>query len=87
MRNVFWKRCKADHEGVVWNDLRDPTAKATFGSGWVITYREYYGCWHVMWHPNVFINKADQLFDQMTTPEEKLRNDLKMQYLLTRGET
>lgn len=88
MSEVFWKRKKPDHDGVVWNDLRDPTAKRkTLGAGWVITYREYHGAWLVMWNPKIFSNKSDQLINRATTSEEQLRNDLKLQYLLTRGET
>lgn len=82
MNHVFWRRNKPDHEGVVWHDLRDPTVK-----GWVVTYREYYGSWHVMWNTVAHPEKSDQLINQATTPEEKLRNDLKLHYLLTRGET
>ena len=88
MSDVFWKRNKPDHEGVVWHDLRDPTAKATLGiKGWVVTYRDYFGAWHVMWNRTLFSGRTDQLINQATTSEEKLRNDLKLQYLLTRGET
>ena len=88
MSDVFWKRNKPDHEGVVWNDLRDPTAKATLGiKGWAVTYREYFGAWHVMWNRTLFSGRTDQLINQATTSEEKLRNDLKLQYLLMRGET
>lgn len=85
MSNVFWRRKKPDHDGVVWNDLRDPAARI-LGVGWVITYREYYGCWHVMWNTYVFRDKPDRLINK-NIPEEQLRIDLKLQYLFQRGET
>ena len=86
MSEVFWKRNKPDHEGVVWHDLRDPAMRAKLGTRyWVVTYRDYFGAWHVMWNP--MFNRQDQLINQATTSEEKLRNDLKLHYLLTRGET
>jgi hypothetical protein len=83
---VFWKRSKPDPDGAVWNDLRDLTVKLGI-RGWVITYRDYFGTWHVMWNPKIFNNRQDQLINQATTSEEKLRNDLKLYYLLTKGET
>lgn len=85
MSRAFWKRNKPDHDDVVWNDLRDPAAKLGI-RGWVLTYREYHGSWHVMWNPKIFSNSSDQLISK-NVPEEQLRNDLKLNYLLTRGET
>lgn len=81
MSDVFWKVNKPDHDGVVWTDLRDYNIKGK--RNWVITYRRYHGCWHVMWSNNKY---NDQLLHD-TVPEEQLRNDLKLAYLLTRGET
>jgi len=82
MSNVFWRRCRPDPEGVVWTDLRDPKSK-----DWVIAYREYHGTWHVMWNSLSRLgNPPDQLINQATTSEEKLRNDLMLDYILTRGE-
>jgi poly(3-hydroxyalkanoate) synthetase len=82
MSEVFWKRNKPDHEGVVWNDLRDREVDV---KNWVVTYRNHYGAWHIMWNP--MFNRKDQLINQATTSEEQLRNDLKLYYLLTKGET
>lgn len=78
MSDVFWKVNKPDTDGVVWVDLRDRSK-----TDWVITYREYHGRWHVMWNDNKY---TDRLIPD-TVPEEQLRNDLKLAYLLTRGET
>jgi hypothetical protein len=86
MSEVFWKRNKHDPTDVVWTDLRDLTVKLGI-RGWVVTYREYHGAWLVMWNPKIFSNRSDQLINRATTSEEQLRNDLKLQYLLMRGET
>ena len=85
MSNVFWKRNKSDHTNVVWHDLRDPTVKLGI-RGWAVTYREVHGDWLVMWNPKIFSNRRDQFINRATTPEEKLRNDLMLDYILTRGE-
>lgn len=80
MSDVFWKRNKPDHEGEVWTDLRDSKLKA-----WVITYREVGTKWLVMY--TRFAQGEDRYIDKANMPEEQLRNDLKLHYLLTRGET
>ncbi len=83
MSNVFWKRCKPDPDGSVWHDLQDPTVK-----NWVLTYREAGDRWLVMYRGNYQKNpsKADRFIDKATMPEEQLRNDLMLDYILTRGE-
>ena len=81
MSDVFWKVNKPDMDGVVWTDLRDRNIKGKLN--WVVTYREHYGRWHVMWNDNKY---TDRLIPD-TMPEEQLRNNLKLAYLLTRGET
>ncbi len=87
MSNVFWRRNKADHEGVVWHDLRDPAVK-----GWVVTYRKAWGDrWLVMYRNNYRSMSydpalADKYIPQADMPEEQLRNDLMLEYLLTRGD-
>ncbi len=80
---VEW-RINPDGDGVVWNDLIDPTAK-TGGTSWVITYRDYYSSWHVMWN-TLGLRKDDQLISKKVS-EQQLRNNLMLEYLLTRGET
>jgi hypothetical protein len=86
MSDVFWKRSKPDPDGTVWNDLRDLTVKLGI-RGWVVTYREYHGAWLVMWNPKIFSNRSDQLINRATTSEEQLRNEIRLHYILTRGET
>jgi hypothetical protein len=81
--NVKWRENR-DGDGVLWNDLVDPTAK-TMGAGWVITYRDYYSSWHVMW--NTLRQRRDDQLISKSMPEEQLRDRLKTEYLLTRGET
>lgn len=79
MSDVFWKRNKPDHDGVVWNDLRDTNVK-----DWVLTYGEVRDKWLVLYKDSY--NAVDKYVDKTTITEEQLRNDLKLQYLLTRGE-
>jgi hypothetical protein len=81
MSEVFWKRCKPDPDGVVWNDLRDNK----LFKAWVLTYRDVGNKWLVMHTNNT--KGEDRYIDKDDMSEEQLRNDLKMQYLLTRGET
>ena len=86
MSDVFWKRNKADPDGAVWRDLRDPAVK-----DWVVTYREAGDKWLVMYRDNYRImgynpDRADRYIPQADMPEEQLRNDLMLEYLLTRGE-
>jgi hypothetical protein len=81
MSEVFWKRCKPDPDGVVWNDLRDNK----LFKAWVLTYRDVGNKWLVMHTNNT--KGEDRYIDKADMSEEQLRNDLKMQYLLTRGET
>ena len=83
MNNVFWKRSKPHHDGDVWHDLRDPTVK-----DWVVTYREAGDRWLVMYRGNYQNNpsQADRYIDKADMPEEQLRNDLMLDYILTRGE-
>jgi hypothetical protein len=84
MSNVFWKRQKHTPTNEAWNDLQDPTVK-----NWVLTYREAGDRWLVMYRGNYQNNpsKADRFIDKATMPEEQLRNDLMLEYLLTRGDT
>lgn len=79
MSDVFWKRHKPDHDGVVWTDLRDASKK-----DWVITYRETQHKWLVLYKDNY--NGLDKYVDKAIMPEEQLRNDLRLDYLLNRGE-
>jgi hypothetical protein len=83
MNNVFWRRNKSDHTGDVWNDLRDPTVK-----DWVVTYREAGTKWLVMYRGNYQNNpsQADRFIPKADITEEQLRNDLMLDYILTRGE-
>lgn len=78
MSDVFWKRNKPDHDGVVWTDLRDANIK-----DWVLTYGEVRDKWLVLYKG---YNGIDKYIDKADMPEEQLRNELKLQYLLTRGE-
>lgn len=78
MSNVIWKCCKPDADGVVWNDLLD---FSVYEKEWVVTYRDHYNSWHVMWRNN----RSDQLVSKNIT-EEQLRINLKLDYILTRGE-
>lgn len=80
MSEVFWKRSKPDHEGVVWHDLRDRKVKH-----WVVTYRDVGAKWLVMYLRNPY--GEDKYIDKADMSEEQLRNDLKLAYLLIRGET
>jgi hypothetical protein len=84
MSHVFWRRNKPDHAGDVWHDLQDPTVK-----GWVVTYRESGTKWLVMYRGNYQNNpsQADRYIDKADISEEQLRNDLRLHYILTRGET
>ncbi len=87
MSDVFWKRCKPDPDGSVWNDLRDSTVK-----DWIVTYREAGAKWLVMYRHNYRSmdsnpDFADRYIDKADMPEEQLRNDLRLHYILTRGET
>jgi hypothetical protein len=82
MTKVIWKRCKPDSDGVVWCDLLDPDANAN-GACWVITYRDYYESWHVMWN-TLISDRPDHLISK-TIPEKQLRDRLRLEYLLTRG--
>jgi hypothetical protein len=88
MSEVFWKRSKPDPDGSVWHDLRD----SKLLDAWVVTYRESGDKWLVMYrnnYRNLGYNPdlADRYIDKADMSEEQLRNDLKLQYLLTRGET
>ena len=87
MSHVFWKRCKPHHDGDVWHDLRD----SKLFDAWVVTYREAGDRWLVMYRDNPKMDYnpdlADRYIDKADMSEEQLRNDLKLQYLLTRGET
>lgn len=79
MSDVFWKRNKPDHDGMVWTDLRDTNIK-----DWVLTYGEVRDKWLVLYKDSY--NAVDKYIDKTTMSEEQLRNELKLQYLLTRGE-
>ncbi len=81
---VEWRTQKPDGDGVVWNDLIDPTMRKQ-GANWVITYRDYYSSWHVMWNLG-YEHRDDQLISKNVT-EQQLRDNLRLEYLLTRGET
>jgi len=81
---VIWRK-KPDVDGVMWNDLLDPAVRTRRGAIWVLTYREYHNSWHVMWSSTIS-DQADRLISK-NIPEEQLREQLKLQYLLTRGET
>lgn len=88
MTHVFWKRCRPDPDGSVWHDLRD----SKLFDAWVVTYREAGGKWLVMYRNNYRSmsydpDLADKYINKADISEEQLRNDLKMQYLLMRGET
>ncbi len=89
MSDVFWKRCKPDPDGTVWNDLLDPKVK---GERWVLSYREAGTRWLVM-HRNNYRSMdsnpdlADRYINKADISEEQLRNDLRLHYILTRGET
>ena len=78
MNNVFWRR-KPDHDGVVWTDLRDTNIK-----DWVLTYGDVRDKWLVLYKDGCIA--VDKYVDKASMPEEQLRNDLKLRYLLTRGE-
>lgn len=87
MSDVFWKRCKPDPDGTVWNDLRDSTVK-----DWIVTYRESGDKWLVMYRTNYRSleydpDLADRYIDKADISEEQLRNDLRLHYILTRRET
>ena len=84
MNNVFWKRQKHTPTNEAWNDLQDPTVK-----NWVVTYREAGDRWLVMYRGNYQNNpsQADRYIDKADMPEKQLRNDLMLEYLLTRGDT
>lgn len=86
MSHVFWKRSKHAHDGDVWYDLRDPTIK-----DWVVTYREAGTKWLVMYRNNYRSmtynpDLADRYINKADISEEQLRNDLRLHYILTRGE-
>jgi hypothetical protein len=85
MSNVFWTRCRPDPNGAVWHDLRD----SKLFDAWVVTYREAGDRWLVMYRGNYQNNpsQADRYIDKADMPEEQLRNDLMLEYLLTRGDT
>lgn len=83
MSNVIWRK-KPDAEGVIWNDLLDPTVKGKSAGYWVITYREHHSDWFVMWNANLSDN-PNQLISK-NIPEEQLQEQLKLHYLLTRGD-
>ncbi len=76
MSEVFWKRHKPDRDGVVWNDL-------LCKGDWIITYRETQHKWLVLYRDSY--NGLDKYVDRATMPEEQLRNDLRLNYLLNRG--
>jgi hypothetical protein len=87
MSHVFWRRNKPDPTGDVWHDLQDPTVK-----GWVVTYRESGDKWLVMYRDNYRSmnynpDLADRYIAKADISEEQLRNDLRLHYILTRGET
>lgn len=86
MSDVFWKRSKPDPDGTVWNDLRDSTVK-----DWIVTYRDAGSRWLVMYRTNYRSleydpDLADRYIDKADISEEQLRNDLRLHYILTRGE-
>jgi hypothetical protein len=81
MSDVFWRRCKPDSDGVVWNDLRDHKVK----KDWVITYREAGTKWLVMHLRSS--HGEDRYIDKADISEEQLRNEIRLHYILTRGET
>jgi hypothetical protein len=84
MNNVFWKRQKHTPTNEAWNDLQDPTVK-----NWVVTYREAGTKWLVMYRSYVYGSYSYGTYryiDKADMPEEQLRNDLMLEYLLTRGE-
>ncbi len=80
MSEVFWRRNKHYPTDAVWTDLRDSKLKA-----WVVTYRDVGTKWLVMY--TRFGKGEDRYIDKADMSEEQLRNDLKLQYLLMRGET
>jgi hypothetical protein len=88
MSHVFWKRSKPDPDGSVWYDLRD----SKLFNAWVVTYREAGTKWLVMYRNNYRSmtynpDLADRYIDKADISEEQLRNDLRLHYILTRGET
>lgn len=87
MSDVFWKRNKQKATGEMWNDLRDTRKK-----DWIVTYREAGTKWLVMYRTNYRSleydpDLADRYIDKADITEEQLRNDLRLHYILTRGET
>ena len=87
MSDVFWKRNKQKATGEMWNDLRDTRKK-----DWIVTYRESGDKWLVMYRDNYRSmdsdpDLADRYIDKADITEEQLRNDLRLHYILTRGET
>lgn len=87
MSDVFWKRSKPDPDGSVWYDLRDRKVK-----DWIVTYREAGTKWLVMYRNNYRSTHynpdlADRYIAKADISEEQLRNDLRLHYILTRGET
>ena len=88
MSEVFWKRQKLDSEGVVWNDLIDlSAARRTLGAKWVVTYRDYSPSnWHVMWNSPSRPEHTDELIAKTVT-EDELRDNLRLRYILLRGES
>ena len=83
MNNVFWKRSKPHHDGDGWQDRPAPPVNV-----WVGTTREAGDRWLVMYRGNYQNNpsQADRYIDKADMPEEQLRNDLMLDYILTRGE-
>jgi hypothetical protein len=78
--NVIWRK-KPDPEGVVWHDLLDPSK----GSPWVVTFTQKGDAWLVMHRGNPMAR--DEYIPVKDITEQQLRDKLRLEYLLTRGET
>lgn len=76
---VYWRTNEPDEDDAVWIDLIDPQ-EGESEHDWVLTYRKYYGSWHIIWH---YGHQTDRLLKRI--PEEELRARLQTMYLLNRG--
>jgi hypothetical protein len=74
---VIW-RMKPDQDDVIWHDLLDPSR----GKGWFVTFTQKGNAWLVMRRDS----PRDELIPTKDITEKQLREQLRLQYLLTRGE-
>jgi hypothetical protein len=86
MSKIYWRKNDGNTDldtGGEWTDLIDPTSSHTH---WRITYRKIGQGWQVMYSGHTYLAKRDKLIPEGQFTEAELRNQLMLEYLLTRWE-